>query len=120
MGLFDFIRNKRARAEPEVRSGEINDWFLTDCLPDSLKTKGYMRLSDCPEIRVGLDRISEIISVATIYLMENSENGDIRVRNELSKKIDISPYKYMTRQNWVAWIVKSLLLHGNAVLYPKF
>lgn len=120
MALFDFIRNKRARAEPQVRNGEINDWFLTDCLPDNLKAKGYMRLSDCPDIRIGLDRISEIISVATIYLMENGENGDIRVRNELSKKIDISPYKYMTRQNWVAWIVKSLLLHGNAVLYPKF
>lgn len=57
----------------------------------------------------------------TIDLMENQDNGDTRVKNGLSRKVDIDPNRYMTREQFVHWIVKVLYLdgNGNAVVWPR-
>lgn len=104
----------KTRAEPSTW-----DLFLATDGPD-LKAKGYTKLSDNPEIRMGIERIADIISLMTIHLKRNVNGGDIRVKNGLSRKIDISPYKYMTRQLWIHWIVKSLLLNGNTIVMPIY
>ena len=56
----------------------------------------------------------------TIYLMRNTDKGDVREKNELAKKVDIYPYKYMTRFNWMSYIVKNMLVKGNQVVLPIF
>ena len=111
-------KRKRARAEPEKR----NATFL--CSVDAYNTlccAGYTKLSENPEIMAGVNKIADLVSSATIHLMENSENGDIRVRNQLSRKVDINPNRYMTRKTFISAIVRHLLLEGdgNAIVYPK-
>lgn len=74
-----------------------------------------------PEIAAGVDTIARLIGSMTIQLMENQPDGDVRVKNELSRKIDIEPNSYTTREQFIHWIVRTLYLegNGNAVVWPN-
>lgn len=86
-----------------------------------IKCSGYIALADSPEVVAGVDKIANLIASMTIYLMRNGDDGDVRVKNELSRKIDINPCKYITRYQLMQWIVRTLYLYGkgNAVVYPR-
>lgn len=112
MGIFN--RKKR--------SGDSNCGFLlSEAAYETLCCSGYTRLSDNPEILTGCRMIASSIADMTIYLMSNTEKGDMRIKNGLSRKIDIEPNRYMTRKVLIEAIVMNLLLYGNgnSVAIPK-
>lgn len=82
----------------------------------------YIPLWDAPEVRMCIRQYAELISNMTIRLMENTEAGDRRVRNELARMLDITPNPVLNRKALVSWIVSTMLGEGdgNAVLYPVY
>ena len=92
-----------ARAEPK-RTRSIA--FVGQDAWDSLECAGYTSLASNPEICTAVDTIARLVASMTIHLMENTDKGDIRIKNELSRKVDINPQDDMTRQTWVHWMVR--------------
>ena len=91
---------------------------LTLSSPGVICPSGYTRLSDAPEVAAAVWRISDMIASMTIHLMENAKNGDVRVKDELARKVDVAPWSLGTRQTLIGWIVSTLLTEGNAFVLP--
>lgn len=74
---------------------------------------GYLPLTEEPTIVTACEYVADLIGQVSWHIMENRENGDIRIENELSRKIDINPNRYLTRQKFIKFVVMTLLLYGN-------
>ena len=105
--IFDRIRKKQTRNKSPV------GFLVTDEAAETLCVPGYTTLDKCPEVVAGCRRIAELIGSLTIHLMANTDKGDKRIVNELSRKLDIDPSPSMTRKTWIEAIVMNLLLYGR-------
>lgn len=107
------------RLRGQKRNDSVVGFLLSDSF-DDLCASGYTSLDKSPEIMTACRKIAELISSITIHLMSNEKNGDIRIVNELSRKIDINPIATMTRKTWVEAIIMNLLLYGNgnSIVWP--
>lgn len=114
MALFDF----RKRSKPaESQVGVVEAITLNSS--GILSGHGYHMLSEAPEVASAIWLIADLISTMPIHLMENRDNGDIRIHDALARKIDVDPWSLGTRQTWVHWIVETELTEGEAVVIPQ-
>lgn len=107
-------KRKTNRPVQEVRSTKPSIGLIVNSVDDTdLMCAGYTSLADNPEVFTACRSIAALISSMSIMLMENGSNGDTRIYNELSRKLDIDPNRYMTRRTWMEAIVMNLLLYGR-------
>ena len=112
IGLFQKSK-KRVRADP------VKIWMTGSDNNEIILPQGYVPLEKNEEVRTCIHKIADMVSSMTIMLMENGDNGDVRIRDELAKKIDVTPNNHMTRKNFIYKIVTDMLVRGNAVVYPE-
>ena len=118
MKLTDKIKKLFIRQRDAPRAVGIvtqTDW-------DLLFAGGYVPLYSCPEVAMCVDAIADLVSNMTLRLMRNTDTGDVRVVNGLSRAIDIMPNAYQNRKAFVYNIVSTLLTvgNGNCVVIPRF
>lgn len=88
------------------------------CSPDAWRVlcgDGYKPINQCAEVRMCINVYADMVANMTIMLMQNTEKGDVRIRNGLSRRIDIEPAKHMTHQTWMSNIVRVMLMEGNQI-----
>lgn len=108
-------KRPRGGAAPRDRPIEKRSLVWLGDWPDdnSLACAGYTTLAHNPEVSTAVDTIARLIGAMTIHLMQNTPQGDVRIQNGLSRVVDINPNRFMTRSNFIRWIVRTMLLEGN-------
>ena len=116
----------KQKTVPSIRSGSAAGTSgATSLVGITLQTEGvivpsgYHRLTDAPEVAAAIWWISDLVSSMTIHLMQNGQNGDIRIRDALARKVDINPWRLGTRQSLIGWITATMCIEGNAFVMPK-
>lgn len=121
MGVVYIVNFMKKRGAKQAKENEsVMLWLNGQDAKDILCPKGYYPLTENEEIVKCSHIIADLVSSMSIMLMENRENGDTRIKNELSRKIDIFPCSYMTRKNFIYKIVYDLVIQGNSIAYPLY
>lgn len=111
MSIFDrFMKRDKGKVAVVVQDKD-----------DDICVPGYTSLDKNPEVMTACRRIAQVLGSIPIHLMNNTESGDERIVNELSRLIDINPMTNITRSQWIEFITMTLLLYGegNAIVRPK-
>ena len=110
------MSKKRKKKREETQETQVTKKEVAFSLVDNweeILCMGYTSLDKNPEIFAACSRIAKLISTMTLYLMSNESDGDHRIQNELSRKLDINPNSYMTRRTYMEAVVMNLVLNGS-------
>lgn len=116
-------RSRYGRDAPQMKRTETTGAVFTLADPDTwtiLCGNGYKPVIQCPEVQICINVYAELIASMTLRLMRNTEKGDVRVKNQLSRLMDIEPNRYMTHMSFFQTLVRALMETGNQVTYPRY
>lgn len=108
------VKVQRRGAEKDAA---LQKWLVGAVDADTLAVAGYRRLIDSPDVLSAVGGIADVVSNATIQLMQNTERGDVRVRNALSRFMDISPWSLGTRKDLISTIVWTMLTSSDGTAF---
>ena len=104
-------------------------WYTDASSFEDLTCQGYTTLAASPEVVTAVNTIARLVGAMTIHKMQHTKfetdrgsvPADVRVWDDMSRLVDIEPNRYMSRANFIQWIVRTLYLegHGNAVVFPR-
>lgn len=122
MGIFNLSKMKK-RSDDSASKAELErkvQQLLEVIRSEGIECCGYQSLDHDPTIMTACQKIADLIGLISWHIMENTEGGDRRIYNELSRKIDINPNSFMVRQTFFENIAMDLLLYGdgNSVVRP--
>ncbi len=108
-----FNRKKSKRSVQYFDTSGFNSWIVSG---------GYTTLDKNADVQICVNKIADIVSSMPIALMQNVTNGDVQIKNGLSRIVDINPNKYQTRKTFIQTVVREAFLKGdgNAIVIPKF
>lgn len=111
MKLFD--RKKNKRSVQYFDTSGFNSWIVSG---------GYTTLDKNADVQICVNKIADIVSSMPIALMQNVTDGDVQIKNGLSRILDIDPNKYQTRKTFIQTVVREAFLKGdgNSIVIPKF
>lgn len=113
-------KSQYGRDAPRKRS-EVSGVMLTS--PDAWKFfcgEGYRPVMKCPEVQMCINVYADLIASMTLRLMENTDRGDLRIKNELSRVLDINPNRHQTHMTFFQTVVRGLMENGNQITFPKY
>ena len=116
-------KTQYGRDAPVKRTDNTSGNVVALTMPEAwriLCCDGYRPIMKCPEVQMCINVYADLISSMTLRLMRNTDRGDTRVKNELSRLLDIEPNKYMTHMTFFQTIVRALMEEGNQVTYPTY
>lgn len=107
-------------AKKKAIKAEAKKQLLALLQEGDLECAGYTSLDQNPTILTACQAVATLVGLVSWHIMENTEGGDRRIKNELSRKIDIDPNSYTTRADFYEAIAMNMLLYGdgNAVVRP--
>ena len=106
-------RKRQERADTKITSAQQAWVMLGSDEFNKMVCSGYTTLDHNAEVVTACRMIATLIASMTIHLMANTEKGDQRIINELSRKLDIDPNPYMTRSTLIEMLVMNMLLYGR-------
>ncbi len=115
-------RNKSSTRAPTQKRSDTS-WLCSVDAYNILTAGNYTKLADCPEVKMCAHVYADLVSNMTLYLMQNTAQGDVRVQNELARKLDINPNRLLkTKKAFMYNLVWTMLLpgNGNQVTYPMY
>lgn len=121
MGIFKKRSASEAAENERLREAAENERLrgLLELAMEDLACGNYTRLSDDPTIAAGINKIAGLVGQVTWKILENTSNGDNRIKNELSRMIDITPNTWQTRRDFYSLVTKIMLIHGNAIVHVR-
>lgn len=114
------VKKRSDESAKAAAKKEVEKQILALIRDGTLECAGYTSLDQDPTILTACQVIASLVGLVSWHIMENTESGDRRIVNELSRKIDIDPNSYVTRADFYESIAMNMLLYGdgNAVVRP--